>query len=436
MSHYAPIFLLLSIAFSASTKSDEVIVGVQKPESTPYNQPIHVTVLASSAVKSVQAYYSLLPGNLSSIKGWMAVAARQTRNLTGYNEFELTLPEPSLMGQVWYGAKIIFCLEVIAATSSLTCDERQRWNSQYLDDKYVVQFTDPYPPKLVNLKVIPAVPTSLHEVSIVAEVSDGRGSGVSRVYLNYHVDGTALRKLEMQRISSDMYSAVIPPQPARSTVWFQIEAWDNVGNFMPAREPWSFYEVKWTALENRQLASLISYGREMLSLVSFLTPFILVTASIAFLAIFFKMRRRIGSSLNLTIGAVLVYAVLLTWTIAAEGAWPISLLLLTAFIEMWGMGDKRTRGFLLHKALETFVSRTKPGLSDLRIRVSSDPATLLLGAYYITLMGLTVNYLAGFRFSLTQSTSLLIARVLVIMAAIFLALEFRFVTQVGATRKA
>lgn len=374
------------------------IVGVTAISSTPYDQRVVVSILVmnkSGPVKTALIHYAVFGENFA---GWQMRPASLFSSAGGYSEFRADIPDR--LDDMRFGRKILLCAEVtdLRENVALSCDPKERWNPLAQSDKKPILIDDPYPPKLLSLKVVPDNPTDVQNVTVFAKLTDERGSGIEHVALLYQVSGGPIQRADMVVFTAETYAASIPPQSPGNTVWFQVEARDRVGN-VARFEPWIHYNVVWAPSGTPVIRETITGFRFLINLyniIPYRSIFVVLLSLIGIIAgvVIFRrdsigmVRRNLLLRMDLWRTCMLLAAfVTAALYFQAGQAW-LSILVLIVFTEFWGLVDPRTKGYFSI----LFFRRLFEGASVKNIlsRLWKDPPLVCLAASYLWLIVLTV----------------------------------------------
>jgi len=266
-----PLALLgLSLTFPAQADGSGAvsILGATYPASVAYDKEIVGSISISNSsmgVRDVLVHYAYLG---SAAHDWYRTKADLLDTRAGYSTYAFRLPGEGAP-HFRYGWKVVFCAEVFddSGDRTLSCRGSDRWDAAVLDDKWSVDVTDPYPPKILRISVSPQPPTNDQDITVAVEAID-EGSGIGAVRLRYLVDGGPQMVLPMVKRAPnlDIYEATIPKQSPRATVWYQIEVTDGAGN-LATPGSWASLTVAWSP-SSPPFAQLLVLSRYALAVVS------------------------------------------------------------------------------------------------------------------------------------------------------------------------
>jgi len=348
------------------------IVSIISDRETPYDVPLTVDIVVahnSSRIPIVAVYYAVFLNLTVQSGGWRFVGADLSYRVEGYNVsvFTALIPSPVYNEVLPYNTKIVFYVEAVDGGSLvLSCQLEDRWDANIQDDKLIFLLTDPYPPKILGTEFLPLKPRSDEEVTVMANVTDGRqGSGVDKVDLSYSSDkGRTWSDVRMEFIEGILYEGTLPKYAKDTDVLFYVKAWDSVGNSAKGNQ--TRYIVQ-PSLAEEQLS-------EQILLIAFCIPIVVFGVVAVKYRESIKRYTRVRAAMLWTLATTLIIVGWLLYVFAASGRWLWPLFLGLVMIELWSIIDPRVRGII--------IGLTKP-ISEYLTRVfEENPPTVLIATCY------------------------------------------------------
>jgi len=379
-------FLIITFAGYVISTADAAgsavsILGATFPSSVPYDKDIVGSINiqnSSTRVRDVLVHYFYVgsaPGD------WYHTKAELLSTQAGYSTYKFSMPGGGVP-HFKYGMKVAFYAEVLDESNNriLSCRESDRWNRQILDDKWVVDVTDPYPPKILRVLIAPEPATQDQDITVMALITED-GSGIASVKLQYLVDGGSPVTIPMIRKASnlDFYEATIPRQPPRATVWYQVEAIDNAGNLARPSIGWATFTVIWTP-SGPPFAQMLQLSRYAVSILG-MFPWVVALGLVPILYIL-KKGTAFSKGLHAVARSGPVFVIAITFLVAfmllATGSALSAIVLILSVVELH---------FLLSHPKATFLIRHLPRgaqrfIGSARALVAHTPGSVfILGAY-------------------------------------------------------
>jgi hypothetical protein len=371
-------------AFPQAISRRVQILGVLAADSTPYNQPLTVTVLVAHdayQLPQVVIFYMPIFENRTISSFWRIAPAQPVQSYSGMNEtlYAASVPNVAFGDQLATGTIIVYYVQAVDASgSALTTRESDRWNPNITDDKFALLLIDQTPPSISYSTITPNQPVSGHEVIVLETVTDGKlGSGVASVTLYYSVDNGPFTAVPMTLVQGDIYSATIPRFEHDHTIAYYVTAFDKAGNknitprqsYLIQKSPEELVIEQQTDQRNALLIGSIT--------------------SIAIIGVVLWKRRTITALTKretaFTIAVIIVFLVAarvayVLW--AFHGLWWWNAIILIALIESWALVDPRIKGTMrpMIKATLSFGGSLTAYLSR---TFQENPPTILVGAAYV-----------------------------------------------------
>jgi len=387
---------------SASTPSLQ-ITRVVSNSSTPYNQTMRVDIVVkheTNVLPMVAVYYAPILNGTVIFGGWRAAGAQLAHSVAGFgmSVFTADIPSPIYHETFPYRTKIVFYAEAKDAFGNfaLSCQEANRWNPFYQEDKVAFTLEDPYPPRMGNVTQYPESPTSGYSAIVVTNITDDLGSGVKVAKLFYSIDdGRTWIDVVMSRSKGDIYEAEIPAQKRDSKVIYYVKAYDEAGNVKGSSQ--TSYEVSPSLEEMREDEAKLWQTWA-------------ITAGVAFVAVvaivLVYRRKMIETAKGMRYKALTFTMVLILLLVARASYWLyiwghmwLALITLLAVLELWGVADPRLRSFLVDSVIKPALQTSSSIIRRLTRTFEESPPTLFIAACYIVgIVGATivvVLYVAG-----------------------------------------
>ena len=377
---------------AAASANQLVITSVFFPSEVPYDESIPVRIMVSYSgnwTPSVSLYYWIF-SNLTSVgRGWRIAPALPVAVVPeqGVAIYSVTIPNPVFGDILSYGMTVVFWIEaVLGSTTNSTALESSRWNPNVLQGKFLVQITDPYPPTITAISLIPQQPTSSDNVTVLANFAKSPlGANMSQAQLEYSLNGVATgTTLNMTQSMNGVFQATIPAQTTGTQVWYRITGVDEAGNSV--QSDWASYVV------NPSLAEVAARTRFQETVAGIVVAVLAMILAI----ILYRQRTKTHSRLknltttlpsvynSFTISVVLSIAVVgfAAYSIAQFGHVWLGLISLVVVVELWGLADPNVG------TLFGLLGSPKPGERASVFDAFRTPgAPLLVSAYTIVFVG-------------------------------------------------
>jgi len=107
---------------------------------------------------------------------------------------------------------------------------------------YTLEHASTTPPTISSVTQVPTIVNDSVQVSVTANITDNSGTGLQNATLLYSTDNATWTPVTMSVNGAGLYGANIPGEPAGTTVYYEIQAYDNAGNM------YAQYETSYTVV--------------------------------------------------------------------------------------------------------------------------------------------------------------------------------------------